>query len=76
MYKLFTPILALLISSAAYAQNTLSYQTNSLRQDSVEKEVINFIEPGCSGQDVLWDSFDKPALRTICNQHQRQWYYI
>ena len=44
----------LLISSATYAQNTLRYQTNSLRPDSVGKEVINFIEPGCSGLEVLY----------------------
>jgi len=50
MKNKYTIILALLfISSATYAQNTLNSQANALRQDSVGKEVINFIEPGCSG---------------------------
>ena len=45
----------LLLSSATYAQNTLSTQTNSLRPDSVGKEVMNFLDPGCSGENVCWD---------------------
>lgn len=62
-------ILALLLfSSATYAQNTLSSQTNSLRPDSVGKEVINFLEPGCSGQDVLWDFSDlEPRDSKACS---------
>ena len=44
-----------LLSSATYAQNTLSTQTNSLRPDSVGKEVMNFLDPGCSGENVCWD---------------------
>lgn len=45
----------LLLSSATYAQNTLSTATNSLRPDSVGKEVMNFLDPGCSGENICWD---------------------
>ena len=45
----------LLLSSATYAQNTLSTATNSLRPDSVGKEVMNFMDPGCLGENVCWD---------------------
>lgn len=52
----YVMLLALhLFFSATYAQNTLSTLTNSLRPDSVGKEVMNFLDPDCSGENVCWD---------------------
>ena len=55
MKPITTTILALLFSSATYAQKNLSAEGNALRADSLQREIINYVEPGCSGENILWD---------------------
>lgn len=37
------------------AQNILTYSCNSLRPDSINKEIVPYFDAGCEGENVTWD---------------------
>lgn len=45
----------LILSCSAQAQNTLQRNTNSLRSDSINKEIIRYVTPSGEGENVTWD---------------------
>lgn len=54
----------LILSCSAQAQNTLQRNTNSLRADSINKEIINYVVPTGEGENVIWDFSQKENEET------------
>lgn len=55
MLKTCLAMIALSVCNPVFPQNTLERKYNSLRPDSINKEIIPYFDAGCEGENVTWD---------------------
>lgn len=66
MKRILLAIIFAHVSLSLCAQSFLTFQTNAFRAgDKISQECVDYIEPGCGGNDQIWDFSNFPAMKNV-----------